>query len=97
MAVNLDRDGLKAAISGLTDDTEADRLLAVCRVLVDDYAPDAPADIANEAVIRCAGWIRQSAIRLGELKTEQRSTGVHPLRASGSRAMLSAWHQRIPA
>ncbi len=97
MAVTLDRDGLKAAITALTDDTEADRLLAVCRAHVDGYAPNAPADVANEATIRTAAWLKQSFVRLGDLRTETRSTGVNPLRASGARAMLSAWHKRIPA
>ena len=95
MAVTLDAAGLKTALPALTDDTEADRLLAVCAALVNDYAPDAPGDVGNEAVIRTAGWVRQSAVRLGDLRTEQRSTGVHPLRASGARALLSAWHPRI--
>ena len=50
---------LGAAV-GEDDDTVTARLGATAAALVERYAPDAPAAIKCEAVIRCAGWLRES-------------------------------------
>ena len=94
MAVTITADQLGEAIKA--KGKEVQRLLMVCTELVNGYAPTAPEHVCNEAVIRCAGWLKQSAIRLGDLRTETRSTAIHPLRASGARAMLAPWHPHVP-
>ena len=47
----------------------ATRLLPVASILVERYAPNAPTEIQNEAVIRTSGWLGESAgqrkLRLG--------------------------------
>ena len=61
------------------------RLLSAATSMVDNYASGAPDDVANEAVIRLAGWMhdsppgRQNADALG---------------LSGARSMLGPWRVR---
>ena len=57
MAVTLTAAELAEAIGA--DSTTATRLLAVATELVNRYAPDAPGPMANEAVIRSAGWLAE--------------------------------------
>ena len=100
MAVNGERPlsaaELIAAVPGLTDADEAMRLLMVVCALIDAEAPDAPSEIAREAAIRCAGWLRQSSVTLGQL-SELRSHGTSAVRASGARALLGPWVRRSAA
>ena len=97
MAVNGERPlsaaELVAAVPGLTDPEEASRLLITVCALVDAEGPEAPAEIRREAAIRCAGWLRQSSVTLGQL-SELRSHGTSAIRASGARALLGPWVRR---
>ena len=100
MAVNGERPlsaaELTAAVPGLTDADEAMRLLVVVCALVDREAPDAPAEIAREAAIRTAGWLRQTSVTLGQLD-QLRAHAVNAVRASGARALLAPWVVRRAA
>ena len=97
MAVNGERPlsaaELVAAVPGLTDLAEASRLLVVVCALIDREAPDAPAEIQREAAIRTAGWLRQSAVTLGQMDG-LRAHAVDAVRASGARALLGPWVRR---
>ena len=57
MAITLTAAQLAEAVG--VDSATATRLLAVASELVNRFAPDAPAAIANEAVIRTAGWLAE--------------------------------------
>ena len=60
MAVTITAAQLAAALrlSGTTEETnEVTRLLAVATELVTNHAPDAPDAVANEAVVRLAGYL----------------------------------------
>ena len=48
---------LMAAIGPDLDDTTGQRLGAVASALVEQYAPDAPQVLRNEAVLRVVGWL----------------------------------------
>ena len=78
----------------------ADRLLPVASALVHRYAPEAPEPIANEAVIRCSGWLAEhpaAAVRserMGDIETGFAPTMQSALRHSGAMALLSAWKVR---
>ena len=61
------------------------RLLASSTASVDDYAPNAPEAIANEAVIRLAGWLYDAVP--GRVSTD-------PMGASGARALLAPFRDR---
>ena len=96
MAVTLTKTELQDAIG--STEAEAERLLFVCFDLIEQYAPDAPNSIANEAAIRTAGWLleRPPAVRrekTGDLETDYQG-GTSPLRASGAMALLSPWKVR---
>ena len=58
-SVTLTAAELAAEIGG--DELSASRLLAVASVMVEQYAPEAPAALQNEAVIRFAGYLAGSA------------------------------------
>ena len=98
MAVTITVAELAEAIG--TDSTTATRLLAVATALVERYADGAPDAIANEAVIRCAGWLAEqpsAAIRSeteGDISTSYASTHMSALRHSGAMALLSPWKVR---
>ena len=63
------------------------RVLDTASALVDDYAPDAPAAIATEATVRCAGYLYDVAPDMPRM--------VHsPLRHSGAAALLSRYRAR---
>jgi len=78
----------------------AERLLAAVRPLVEDYAPEAPEALANEAAIRCAGWLwRQPAPSyrsetIGEYHYETAPSYLSALRHSGGMALLSPYKRR---
>ena len=99
MAVTLTISELAAALA--VNDALATRLLQVASLLVDHYAPAAPAVIQNEAVIRTAGWLLETpagAVRseaTGDIRTSYdgaRSLGA--LRNSGAMGLLSAFKVR---
>lgn len=99
MAVTITNAELSAALdlsSSAGDAALAARLLAVATALVVRYAPDAPDAIANEAVIRCAGWLHEqpgAAIRsesIGDVSTSYAPTHTSALRHSGAMALLSS-------
>ena len=97
MAITIDADTLKASVNGLknADDSVVDRLLAVGVAIVGREAPDAPETIANEAVIRSCAWLYQTGISIGELSVDNRTHAASALRASGARALLSPWIERV--
>ena len=96
MAVTIDASTLKSAVNGLNNATDeaVDRLLAVGIAIVEVEAPDAPATIQNEAVIRAVAWLFQTGVSVGELSVESKTHAASAVRASGARALLSPWIER---
>ncbi len=98
MAVTLTAAELAEAVG--TDSATATRLLVVATELVNRYAPDAPAAISNEAVIRTAGWLaEQPAASItgeteGDVRTFYAPTMQSALRHSGAMALLTYWRVR---
>ena len=80
--------------------TLADRLLPVALALVNEYTDAAPEAIANEAAIRCAGWLAEqpgAAVRsesTGDISISYAPTMTSALRHSGAAALLTAWKAR---
>ena len=92
-----------AAALGLdatADAAEVQRLGAAAAALVEKYASGAPEAIKDEAVIRCAGWLRESpssgarSESEGEIRTSFSPAMTGALRASGAMGLLSAWKVR---
>ena len=85
---------------GEDDDTTTARLGASAAALVERYAPGAPDAIKCEAVIRCAGWLREApsygarSESEGEISTSYTPSATGALRASGAMALLSGWKVR---
>ena len=90
---------LKAAIGEDDDDTLA-RLGETAAALVERHAPGAPQAIRNEAVIRCAGWLREApsygarSESEGDIRTGYTPSATGALRASGAMGLLSQWKIR---
>ena len=88
------------AALGEDDDDVTARLGATAAALVDRYAPAAPETIKREAVIRCAGWLRESPAygarseSQGDISTTFTPSATGALRASGAMGLLSAWKAR---
>ena len=73
--------------------------------LADEYAPDAPLDLRNEAAERTAGWLKDMSPALAsesEIETYEsgkshthtrqfRPSAANPLRASGGMAILAKY------
>ena len=57
MAITLTAAQLAEAIG--SDTETATRLLSVCTELVNNFAAGAPDSVANEAVIRVSGWLKE--------------------------------------
>lgn len=96
MAVDVAVVTARVASGDATRDTE---LATVAAALVDRYAPDAPVSVANEAAVRCAGWLRDSepafeSVSLDGDSVSYRPPHGSPLRASGAQAMLSPYRVR---
>ena len=80
------------------------RFGAVASAMVERYAPDAPEIIRDEALLRCAGWLKgtPAALPLNSLRvgpiTIRRGPGmnqyVSALRNSGAMAILAPWKRR---
>ena len=96
MAVTITAQGLRQFTG--TDIETATRLLAVSTEMVNDYASDVPDAVADEAVIRLAGYLHevppgimsQSVEDVGSLAYK----GTSPLRSSGAMALLSPFKKR---
>ena len=75
----------------------AARLLPVASALVERFAPAA---IANEALIRVAGWLVEAPSlgarreELGDIATNWSPAATGALRASGAMGLLSPWKVR---
>ena len=63
------------------------RNLAAALALVAQYAPAAPADVADEATIRAAGW-------LYDVAPHESARTWSPLKHSGAAGLLSPWRAR---
>ena len=98
-ALSAATDALSAAL-GEDDVAAVQRLGSTAAELVERYAPDAPQAIRNEAVIRCAGYLREQpagAVRgeqVGGISTNFAVTHTSALRHSGAMALLSSWKVR---
>ena len=84
---------------GSGDSTRDTELATAAAALVDRYAPDAPATVANEAAVRTAGWLRDSepafdAVSIDGDNVNYRPPNASPLRASGAAALLSPYRVR---
>ena len=88
-----------AAAAGLSESTAA-RLAPVVTALVEQYAPWAPADVKQEAAIRCAGWLAeapaggQRSEEQGDIRTAFTPAATGALRHSGAMGLLSPWKVR---
>ena len=88
------------AALGEDDATVVARLGATAAALVERFAPAAPDAIKCEAVIRCAGWLREapaSGARSqseGDIRTSYTPGATGALRASGAMGLLSGWKIR---
>ena len=98
MAVTISAAALAAEL-GIVE-ARATQLLAVSSALVLEYAPGAPDALADEAVIRCSGWLAEqpaAAVRSereGEIETSYAVANLSALRHSGAMALLSRWTVR---
>ncbi|MYI06798.1 MAG: hypothetical protein F4059_05645 [Gemmatimonadetes bacterium] len=83
-------------------DARVDAIGGAASALVERYAPDAPAAVKNEAVIRTAAWLHARMPRtlhtatIGPMRMDVRERHYSPdaLRNSGARALLSPWRLR---
>ena len=97
MAITLTAAQLAEAIG--SDTETATRLLSVCTELVNNFAAGAPDSVANEAVIRVSGWLKEQPPGvMSSGRGRQRSNvyrgGMSPLRGSGAMSLLSPWKKR---
>ena len=76
------------------------QLLAVAAGQVEEYAPNAPDQTANEATVRFAGYLAQSdfgGVRkedAGPLSTEWTTNHASAFRNSGAEMLLTRWKVR---
>ena len=98
------RDSIRHAYSGrklsaAAQLIEAERLLPVCRAIVEKYAPDAPEAVGNEAIIRICGYFAEA--RFGGFISNQTkvppSSHAAAFRNSGAQALVSPWKRRRAA
>ena len=98
MAVTLTAEAL-AEETG-TDLPRAERLLAVATEAVQDYAPEAPEAMANEAVIRFAGYPAQAgygaarSVTIGPHTIEHVTNHAAAFRNCGAAALLTRYRRR---
>ena len=91
---------LKAQIGEDLDDARVQALGSTAAALVERYAPGAPPAVKDEAVIRCAGWLREapsSGARredTGDISTAWTPNMTGALRSSGAMGLLTAWKVR---
>ena len=85
---------------GEDDDATTVRLGETAAALVERYAPGAPAAIKCEAVIRCAGWLREAPAygarseSEGDISVTYTPSATGALRTSGAMGLLSPWKIR---
>ena len=93
-----------ASIIGSTEG-EATRLMNVAVPLVERYAPDAPSEVRDEAVIRVAGALYEGQDNFGGKEAESigpktvnytpsPAGGISHFRRSGAMALLSPYRKR---
>ncbi len=81
----------------------AERILSVVSDIVDDYAPEAPEAVANEAAIRLGGYLAQAdygTIRdesLGPHSVTYQTNHAMLFRTSGAMALLTRYRERRAA
>ena len=96
MAVTLTVAQLTESIG--SDTETATRLLSVCTELVNNFAAGAPDSVANEAVIRTAGWLKEQPPGVMSMDVQGSEIifrgGMSPLRGSGAMSLLSPWKKR---
>ena len=96
MAITLTVAQLAEAIG--SDTETATRLLSVCTELVNNFAAGAPDSVANEAVIRASGWLKEQPPGIHSLDVQGNEViyrgGMNPLRGSGAMSLLSPWKKR---
>ena len=103
MAVTIDA-AVLAAATGLAETDPggpvAARVLAVATQVVEDYAPDAPEALQNEAVIRFAGYLSQSDFggipeeTIGPLSVKYTVNHAAAFRNCGAAALLTRYRVR---
>ena len=78
-------------------------IAGVAVTLADEYAPEAPQHMRDEAAVRAAGWLRDTAPALmarteptveGPVSVQFRTTTGNALRASGGMGILSRYVSR---
>lgn len=98
MAVTLSAAQVETTLG--VDTATATRVLATATALVLRFAPDAPDAIANEAALRCSGWLADSpasGVRresAGPLDASYSPLATGALRASGAMSLLGPWKVR---
>ena len=95
MAVTIDAPTLAPLIGG--DPDHAPRVLAVATARVLKYAPSAPSEIHNEAVIRLAGYLAGSDYggiseeTVGPMTVKRPVNHAAMFRNSGAAGLLAPW------
>ena len=85
---------------GATGDSAIDRLGSTAAALVERHAPGAPQAVKNEAVIRCAGWLRSAPASgvasrtVGPMTVSYSPTRYAALRHSGAMSLLAPYKVR---
>ena len=94
-------DATALAVATRLSSAVATRLRAVCLLIIEKYASDAPDEVKSEALIRMSSYMDSSraGLAIRELKVtesltiEFRAAGS-ALRLSGGSALLSPWRNR---
>ena len=101
MAVSIDAATLANRIAGAAnDDAAAASLLAAATAQVEEYAPDAPEAVQNEAVVRFAGYLAQSDFggfrrdEIGQKSAEYETNHAAIFRRCGAAGLLTRWKKR---
>ena len=90
---------LRNALGG-ADAATVERLGAVAAAMVEQYAPDAPQTLKNEAVIRFAGYLTEAnygamqSQKVGDLEGSYVASHANAFRNCGAAALLSRWRVR---
>ena len=89
------------AAAAMVKQEVAERLLPVGQAMVARYAPDAPVEMRNEAIIRYAGYLAQTrqhgltkiSVKDIDIEFSERSHAA-AFQHSGAKALLSPWRVR---
>ena len=90
----------RIAGAAANDLATAEQLLNVARARVDDYAPTAPDAVANEAVVRFAGYLSQADFgtvrreEIGPRSVEYQTNHANAWRNCGAAMLLTRWARR---